>query len=84
MQSEGTAIRKELFISHKYSRFVAPGVIFFYFCFLPFTEFALKIYTSLFKNQTRSAKKKKNQKQKPIQNPEKRPEREVRHSRTSA
>lgn len=30
MQSEGTAIRKELFISHKYSRFVAPGVIFLF------------------------------------------------------
>lgn len=38
--------------------------LFFYFCFLPFTEFALKIYTSLFKNQTRSAKKKKKTKNK--------------------
>lgn len=48
------------------------------FVFFHLQNFALKIYTSLFKNQTRSAKKK------PIQNPEKRPEREVSHSRTPA
>lgn len=48
------------------------------FVFFHLQNFALKIYTSLFKNQTRSAKKK------PIQNPEKRPERAVRHSRTPA
>lgn len=50
----GRGMRKELFISHKYSRFRAGR---FSLNSFPFIEFALKIYTSQFKNQARSAKK---------------------------
>lgn len=81
-------LRKELFISHKYSRFLRAGRFFNFFfppiCFLPFTEFALKIYTSLFSNQTRSAKEKNKTKKPNPYKTLKRPEREVRHSRTPA
>lgn len=74
------SIRKELFLFSINTADLSRRA--FFNCFLPCAEFALKIYTSLFKNQI--CKEKTNKQKTPIQNPEKRPEREVRHSRTSA